>query len=229
VPGSGKTLAGLNIVHNHSMHEGDLGVFLSGNGPLVRVLTEALARDHAHSTNLSLKEARRKVSTFVQNVHRFIDHYYSAGTEVPPDKVVIFDEAQRAWDARQSLRKFRRPHSESELMLEIMDRHPDWAVIVALIGNGQEINSGEAGLSEWGRTLLNGYRHWKVMVSPELHLQNDETSDGLFSEPSTGLSVNTIPDLHLKVSLRSYRAEALSQFVDHLLSLHSERAQGVMS
>jgi len=73
VPGAGKTLAGLNIVHNNSLHEGELGVFLSGNGPLVRVLTEALARDHQARTQSAAKASRREVSAFIQNVHRFVE------------------------------------------------------------------------------------------------------------------------------------------------------------
>ncbi len=150
VPGSGKTLAGLNIVHSKELHAGRLGVFLSGNGPLVKVLCEALARDHAARTARSIHESRREVATFIQNVHRFIDAHFAA-SDPPPDTIVVFDEAQRAWNREQSLRKFKRDRSEPEIMLEIMNRHAGCAVIVALVGTGQEINTGEAGLGEWGR------------------------------------------------------------------------------
>src|SRR5205807_2287561 len=156
VPGSGKTLAGLNIVHNRELHEGSLGVFLSGNGPLVNVLSEALARDHSDRTARSIVESRRQVSTFIQNVHRFIDAHFTSSAP-PFDRVVIFDEAQRAWNREQSLRKFKRDRSEPGIMLDIMDRHPGWAVIVALVGSGQEINTGEAGLAEWGRALVDRF------------------------------------------------------------------------
>jgi hypothetical protein len=111
-----------------------------------------LARDDSQRSGRSIAASRREVSTFVQNVHRFIDAHFSA-SKPPPDRVVIFDEAQRAWNREQSQRKFKRNKSEPEIMLEIMDRHPDWAFIVALVGSGQEINTGEAGLGEWGRAL----------------------------------------------------------------------------
>jgi broad-specificity NMP kinase len=165
VPGSGKTLAGLNIIHNRDLHEGSLGVFLSGNGPLVKVLSEALARDHSERTGQSIAESRRRVSTFIQNVHRFIDAHFTSSIP-PPDRVVVFDEAQRAWNREQSQRKFKRDRSEPEIMLDIMDRHEGWAVIVALVGGGQEINTGEAGLGEWGRALADRFQHWTVLVSP---------------------------------------------------------------
>src|SRR5262249_18513101 len=133
------------------------GVFLSGNGPLVRVLTEALARDHQARTQSAAKASRREVSAFIQNVHRFVETYFEQSEKVPVDRVIVFDEAQRAWNAEQSMRKFNRPLSEPEILLGIMDRHTDWSVMVALVGVGQEINSGEAGLGEWGRTLINKY------------------------------------------------------------------------
>jgi hypothetical protein len=108
VPGAGKTLAGLNIVHNHSVHGRNVGVFLSGNGPLVKVLTEALARDHRSRTEESLAESRRHVTAFIQNVHRFVEEYFAHPQKVPVDHVIVFDEAQRAWNAEQSQRKFKR-------------------------------------------------------------------------------------------------------------------------
>jgi len=227
VPGAGKTLAGLNIVHSRELHEGSLGVLLSGNGPLVRVLSEALARDDSRRTGQTISEARRRVSTFVQNVHRFIDAHYTSSL-APPDRVVVFDEAQRAWNAEQSRRKFKRDGSEPEIMLDIMDRHEGWAVIVALVGSGQEINTGEAGLGEWGRALANRFRHWSVLISP--HLIGEHTSEeGLFRVPPDGLDIVEDSNLHLEVSLRSYKAEAVSEFVSHLLSMQVDRAREALS
>lgn len=227
VPGAGKTLAGLNIVHNRELHEGALGVFLSGNGPLVRVLSEALARDDSQRSGRSIAVSRREVSTFVQNVHRFIDAHFSA-SKPPPDRVVIFDEAQRAWNREQSQRKFKRNKSEPEIMLEIMDRHPDWAFIVALVGSGQEINTGEAGLGEWGRAIADRFRHWSVLVSPHLVGENG-AEDGLFPVPPEGLELIPDANLHLDVSLRSYRAEAVSKFVTHLLSMEVAQARATLA
>jgi hypothetical protein len=225
VPGAGKTLAGLNIVHNARLHtDGDLGVLLSGNGPLVKVLREALARDEARRTGKSLAEARRTSATFVQNVHHFLDEY-SDCTTPPPDRVVIFDEAQRAWNAKHAFRKFKRRSSEPALMLEIMNRHEEWAVIVGLIGGGQEINTGEAGLREWGRVLEQRYPGWTILVSNEL-LEGDHSTAGdtLFPVVPPALDVLTDPALHLRVSLRSYRAEKLSEWVALVLDGRSEVA-----
>ena len=201
VPGSGKTLAGLNIAHNPNLKsEGHpLAVFLSGNGPLVRVLREALAIDYSQRGGATLTEARRRVATFIQNVHEFIAEYAEKQpSATPPDHVIIFDEAQRAWDAEQSKRKFDRDHSESALMLDIMARKPDWAVIVALVGAGQEINNGEAGLAEWGRALADRADTWSVSTSP--HVIGSD--DGLFRVPPPRLSIEMNAALHLNVSLR---------------------------
>jgi hypothetical protein len=227
VPGAGKTLAGLNIVHNHGLHDGDLGVFLSGNGPLVRVLTEALARDHRGRTGMTLKESRREVNTFISNVHRFIDEYFADKDKVPVDRVVVFDEAQRAWDAEQSTAKFRRPFSEPELMLDIMGRHDGWAVVVALVGMGQEINRGEAGLREWGRALMARKNTWMVAISPELAASCG--SHALFELLPQDLAVRTEPALHLGVSIRSFRTDAVSDFVDAVLGFEPERARELAS
>ena len=229
VPGAGKTLAGLNIVHNHDLHEGTLGVFLSGNGPLVKVLREALARDHATRTGTSKAAAARKVATFVQNVHRFIDAYYAAPDKVPPDRVVIFDEAQRAWDAQQSQRKFNRPQAEAQIMLEVMNRHKDWAVVVALIGSGQEINRGEAGLAEWGRALQGQFRHWDVVMAPQLAAGQDNDGARLFAERPANMVIHEERALHLDVNLRSYRAEALSHFVAAMLNLDTAEAKRILA
>jgi hypothetical protein len=228
VPGAGKTLAGLNIVHNRALHDEDLGVFLSGNGPLVAVLSEALARDHAIQENITKKEARRKVSTFIQNVHHFLDAYFY-DDKIPVDRVVIFDEAQRAWNAEHSKRKFQRNFSEPEMMLSIMDRHEDWSVIVALIGGGQEINSGEAGLSEWGKTLATKFSHWKILISPQLKSGHHSTGGQcLFETVPPNIAINENESLHLNVSIRSYRAEQLSNFVAHLLNLEANKAREVL-
>ena len=233
VPGSGKTLAGLNIVHNKGLQDSgkDLGIFLSGNGPLVKVLREALARDHNMRTNVKLTESRRKVSTFITNVHVFLDDYFYDKTRIPPDKLIIFDEAQRAWNAAHSYRKFKRNHSEAEMMLEIMDRHNDWAVIVALIGSGQEINSGEAGLREWGQTIEKGFQHWNVHVSPELLKTTDANfkSQVLFEHIPEKVHICTNDELHLKVSIRAYKADLLSKWVDLLLNGNCSEAGNLFS
>jgi hypothetical protein len=219
VPGSGKTLAGLNVVHNPeiSVHGESLSVFLSGNGPLVRVLAEALARDRAARDSSPKKEALRESSAFVQNVHRFLDHYVDDQPEsIPAERIVVFDEAQRAWDEAQSKKKFGRPHSEPQMMLEVMSRRPGWTAIVALVGGGQEINTGEAGLSEWGRALSKSGTQWRVYASPDALHGGDTTVGQRLFEDGVPRVVDAVesPSLHLDVSIRSYRAQLVAAWAD---------------
>lgn len=226
VPGAGKTLAGLNIVHNTDNNSGK-GVFLSGNGPLVKVLTEALARDHSKRTNAPLTQSRREIA-FVQNVHQFLDFYHN-NNQTPQDKIILFDEAQRAWNAEHSKRKFDRDFSEAEMLFQIMSRNEGWAVIVALIGSGQEINTGEAGLAEWGKTINEKFPNWKIYISPEL---KDGTSNianyKLFETVPANLLITELPELHLKVSIRSYKAEKLSEWVVALLEDEALKAKDLL-
>jgi hypothetical protein len=221
VPGSGKTLAGLNVVHNKELRgEGrSAGVFLTGNGPLVRIVSEALVRDHARREGMSRREARHKISTFIQNVHEFFKfHYDKQPNDPPPDHVVIFDEAQRAWDLKKELQKWHRQISEPEMMLQIMDRH-EWAVVIALVGGGQEIHDGEAGLAEWGRAISQSYRHWGVLTSPEAVQGGESVAGSLLFENGVPENVEVRVDevLHLPVSIRSYRAEHVAAWVNAIL------------
>jgi broad-specificity NMP kinase len=161
VPGAGKTLVGLNIANErHNFDKNEHAVFLSGNKPLVNVLQEALARDESKRKGITKAEALAKAKAFIQIIHHFRDDAISTD-EAPIEKVAIFDEAQRAW-TKEQLEKFMtqkkgKPNfnmSEPEFLIRVMDRHTDWAVIICLIGGGQEINTGEAGLSEWFKTTL---------------------------------------------------------------------------
>ncbi|WP_154123987.1 DUF2075 domain-containing protein [Grimontia hollisae] len=232
VPGAGKTLVGLNIANTHSNpKENEYSVFLSGNGPLVTVLQEALAIDKSSRQNITKAEARRETSQFIQNIHRFRDDALDGST--PPEKVAIFDEAQRAWDAVQASafmqRKRNQPNfnkSEPEFLIEVMDRHKDWAVIVALIGGGQEINTGEAGLAGWLDALEKGFPHWKVYCSEQL-LTGEYVSDGV--DELRLSKVRQLSSLHLATSMRSFRAEKLSSFVHHVIAGESEKAQALAS
>jgi hypothetical protein len=143
---------------------------------------------------------------------------------------VVFDEAQRAWNREQSHRKFKRDCSEPEIMLETMSRHTGWAVIVALIGSGQEINTGEAGLGEWGRALADNFRHWSVLISPHA-VKSDPKGIGnaLFETLPDETNILEDPALHLDVSLRSYKAQAVSEFVSYLLSQQIENARSTLA
>jgi hypothetical protein len=231
VPGSGKTLAGLNFATKRSEeHHDEHAVFLSGNGPLVTVLREALARDEAGRHSVSKKAADRKVRSFIQNIHHFRDDHLG-NTAVPTEKVVIFDEAQRAWTRSQTSSFMRRKRgqidfdmSEPEFLISVMDRHRDWCAIVCLVGEGQEINTGEAGISEWIAALQMRYQQWEVYVSPRI----TEREFGTDSQASALLKserAHTDEHLHLAVSMRSFRAEALSTFVGRVIDGDSAAAE----
>lgn len=223
VPGSGKTLAGLNIATRRSQeHTEEHAVFLSGNGPLVNVLREALARDKRVRKAVSLKEARREVSAFIQNIHHFRDEYVG-NDRVPVEKVVVFDEAQRAWTQAQASYFMQRKRgqanfnmSEPEFLISVMDRHDDWCTIVCLIGGGQEINTGEAGISEWMNALESHFPEWDVYVSPRIISPEYGTKSDV-EKFLTSSRVKQADELHLSISMRSFRAEALSQFIGYVL------------
>jgi hypothetical protein len=231
VPGAGKTLAGLNVVHNPALRQEGRqpAVFLSGNGPLVKIVSAAIARDFKRRTQAD--GAERTANTFIQNVHGFVRHAMEKPDRPPTEHVVIFDEAQRAWDAAQNAKKTGQEVSEPETMLSIMDRHTDWAVLVALVGGGQEIHNGEAGLAEWGRTLRDKFPRWRVAVSPNA-LTGDTSVAGhrLFENGDNGaLSILPEPSLHLDVCLRSFRAKKVSEWVDAVLAGNAESAASLIA
>ena len=224
VPGAGKTLAGLNIATTRAQeHSDEHAVFLSGNGPLVAVLREALARDESARDLTSKTAAHRKVASFVQNIHHFRDEAIRDGRP-PYERVVVFDEAQRAWTRDQATKFMQTKRSvnefnmsEPEFLISVMDRHEDWCVIICLVGGGQEINTGEAGLSEWLSALSARFSHWDVYISNRL-ADPDYIRDKVTAELLKSMSVHERPQLHLSVSLRSFRAEALSSFINHIIA-----------
>lgn len=257
VPGAGKTLVGLNIAvqqfHQNEEDPHSLAVYLSGNQPLVDVLSEALARDKKKQeelknpkTHYTLSEARRNVKSCIQIVH----HYRNASLEklkkpikngileIDPLKVqkhpndgysevehvAIFDEAQRAWTKQQLANWLKRkkgisdfPMSEPEFLIWSLDLREDWAVIICLVGGGQEINTGEAGIAEWLRAISSNFPNWNVFISDQLRGKE-------YAEGELDTLIQSIPhvqkkeNLHLSVSMRSFRAEQLSDFVHALLS-----------
>jgi DUF2075 family protein len=236
VPGSGKTLAGLNVVHQTDQIEGRKSgdvVYLSGNTPLVTVLREALTEDeHARlkreKTTIKKSDIRSRVRTRIQHIMGFLEEYLKTSPTKPPhERAIIFDEAQRAWDAKFGKQKFNRSASEPALLLEIMGRHDGWSVIVGLIGGGQEINTGENGMAEWGNALRSLSKEkkaeWTIFgpkgmgkgINATAHLGLGDISDFKIHESGS---------LTLDVPLRSFRSPRLNDWVSAVLDHDSNLA-----
>ena len=266
VPGAGKTLVGLDVAIKQTYQDGEKSedsgaVYLSGNGPLVAVLTEALAQDNQKKCRekgekKNLSDSRREVSEFIQIIHRYRDNMLAkiknpvenGVLEIDPKKAVelgksgygevehvaIFDEAQRTWTHDRLASYLKRggtygnklkvpnfPVSEAAFLIWSLDQRKDWAVIVCLVGGGQEINTGEAGISEWIDALNNKFPHWNIYISNKLI--EPEYAEGHVNELlKNNTNVTYSDSLHLSVSMRSFRAETLSNFVHSLLSFGSD-------
>lgn len=240
VPGAGKTLVGLNVAtRRRDAGQPTHAVFLSGNGPLVAVLREALTRDEYQRRKERGEKVRKgrvgeSVKAFIQNVHHFRDDgLIDAGP--PVEHVVIFDEAQRAWNRRQTesfmRRKKNRPRfdqSEPEFLISCMDRHTDWAVIICLVGGGQEINTGEAGIGAWLEAVNNRFGHWCMFISSRL-MDSEYAAGGALETARKGRATCCEDSLHLAVSMRSFRAENVSAFVKALLDGEKLKAREAFS
>ncbi|MFB3895637.1 MAG: DUF2075 domain-containing protein [bacterium] len=241
VPGAGKTLVGLNIATKHIDKNTDLySVFLSGNGPLVAILREALTRDkvrfekeHGHKIKKGL--VMSDVKAFIQNVHNFRDECLIDTIKPPIEHVALFDEAQRAWHLQQTakfmLSKKGIPNfnqSEPEFLISCLNRHPDWAVIVCLVGGGQEINTGEAGISEWIASLNRSFPDWYIYISPQL-TDSEFAAEKVLKEINTRQNVVYDERLHLGVSMRSFRAENVSLLIKQILDLNIDAARNTLT
>jgi hypothetical protein len=236
VPGAGKTLVGLNVAtrHRRDLKQPTHAVFLSGNGPLVAVLREALTRDEVARRKSKGEKVRKatvgeSVKAFIQNVHHFRDDALIE-TGPPIEHVVIFDEAQRAWNLRQTAsfmqRKKNRPGfamSEPEFLISRMDRHQDWAVIICLVGGGQEINTGEAGIEAWLEAADSKFPHWHTYISSKL-VDSEYAAGEALSRIRRRHDLHLEDCLHLAVSMRSFRAENMSAFVKALLDCQKTEA-----
>ena len=198
------------------------------------------------------EEAKSKVKAFIQMIHHYRDLYLEGTTiengrivpmpdyfqshsdkaYVPSEHVAIFDEAQRAW-TQEELGRFMRekkgikdfPYSEPEYLISCMDRQPDWGVVVCLVGNGQSINKGEAGLKEWIESIYRSYKDWDVYISEYLMRSGDVTKEQMDLVRS---QIKSREELHLKMSMRSFRSEKVSIFVNQLLALQKEDAASTL-
>ena len=237
VPGAGKTLAGLNLANKtHDFNEEVHAVFLSGNGPLVQVLQEALARNNIENPHESITKSKalQKAKAFIQNIHHFRDEALN-GNVPPNEKIVVFDEAQRAWNKNRTISFVQRKKgisnfdmSEPEFLIKTMDRHQEWAVIICLIGGGQEINTGEAGLPEWFRAIREKHCDWNVYLSKEI-TDSEYTGSQKLDDILQGINYETKSDLHLKTSIRSFRSENVSKLVKQILDCEKESAKKTLS
>lgn len=239
VPGAGKTLVGLNIaIQRSDAKKGEHAIFLSGNYPLVAVLQEALARDKVAQTqnvnnHITKKDALRSTSAFIQIIHKYRDSFVG-NRNIPPERVAIFDEAQRAW-TKEQISKFMLAkkgitdfdYSEPEFLISTMDRHKGWAVIICLVGGGQEINTGEAGLPEWFDSLRREFLDWDVYIT---HHLNDEEyrRSNTWEDMIVGLNVYEVEKLHLSTSVRSFRTPDLASFVKAILDVDTKNAKDLL-
>ncbi|MFG0260381.1 MAG: DNA/RNA helicase domain-containing protein, partial [Phycisphaerales bacterium JB041] len=242
VPGSGKTLAGLQVVHRAAdpdlEAQGDI-VYLSGNTPLVTVLREALARDEYNrrktaGTHVRMADVRNAMRARIQHIIDFLRQYLTCPGEEPPhEHAIVFDEAQRAWDARHGAQKFGRTASEPALLLEIMSRHTDWSALVGLIGGGQEINTGENGIAEWGdalRALPEDERARWTVYGPSSVIDGDRSTAFLgLGELPQDLRVVHDDALRLEVPLRTFRTPKLAEWVEAVLRGNGVAARDLAS
>lgn len=248
IPGAGKTLVGLNLTAKSRGAYNDTGsVFLSGNGPLVEVLQEALARDKYDASRknpankrIRKEDARRKTNAFIQPVRRFIVDTLNL-ERAPHEKIVIFDEAQRAWDVAAMDRfmakkkEDRYGMSQPEYIISAMDRHADWAVLVCLVGGGQEINHNEAGLTEWFDSIRRSYSGWDVYVSSGINGEEylgshyDNNRHQIENMLGNSMRLRYKDGLHLDTSIRSFRSGRVSEFVRLLLDCDGKRASSILA
>lgn len=239
VPGAGKTLAGLNIANLRSNYdEEEHAVFLSGNGPLVDVLREALARDKVKTAKeenetMTKSLASSQVKSFIQNIHHFRDASIK-DEKAPVEKVTIFDEAQRAWTQEQASKFMKRnkgildfDKSEPEFLIEVMDRHKDWCTVICLIGGGQEINTGEAGLEEWIRPFSDKFDDWNIYYSSKIIEDTNYIKDQSALIILKDRKATKKDELHLSVSLRSFRSAQLSNFIQEIINNDISEAKAI--
>ncbi len=233
VPGSGKTLAGLTAMQDARAIELGAGAsaFMSGNVPLVKVLREALVRDEVQRGR-TRDQAKRQTELLIQNVHRFVEEYGVRRLDaIPPDHVIAFDEAQRAWDAAKVSDRYEGiTLSEPGLVLNIMSRPAEWSVVVALVGGGQEIHHGEAGLEEWGRAIQQSATQWEIVVSPDvIHGGTSVAGHRLFDDPQNHPShLQADASMHLSVSVRSPKAQRIAEWVNAVIALDAAAARDAL-
>lgn len=226
VPGAGKTLVGLDVVAKSlDKDESELSVYLSGNGPLVDVLREAL-KISSKSENLTSKQTEASINALIQSSFGFKRD--NASTDKPTaENILIFDETQRVWNKDKMSRKHKDEEmnvSEPHLLVDIMNRHEKWAVIVCLVGLGQDIYDGEVGINEWFRTCIEDFPDWEMFYSSKIFTQIEDKN--IDKEAIINCSrCHQKKHLHLDTSIRSFRSNNQSKFIDNLLNNEPEKAK----
>jgi hypothetical protein len=220
-PGSGKTLIGLRIAHDRKIQEllsEEMGtpLYLTGNAPLVEVLTESLARDEVRRLGSTKKKSHSNASAKVRLIHGITEK--NVGIE---SNIVVFDEGQRVWTETHMRfkKKNEKVGSEAEEVLTYLERLP-WAIAVVLLGEGQEINTGEAGLTTWLEAIVNRNLTNKVswkLSGPRIPLEFLQQRE-VFSQSS---------HLHLQSNERTDNAANISQWTEFFLNGEFERAKNI--
>lgn len=231
VPGAGKTLVGLDTVaKNLKRGKSSLSVYLSGNGPLVDVLREALKRSEKSKKQYT-RETSAAIDALIQSSYAF-KRDNAAHNQPTPENIMIFDEAQRVWDQSKMSSKHKNDPlmsvSEPHLLYSIMDRHQDWAVMICLVGLGQDIYDGEVGINEWFRCGVQDFPQWEMYYSPAIFNQIEDLNIDKEMIKSCR-RCHPINELHLKTSIRSFRADKQCQFVDNLLNNDPESTKKIYS
>lgn len=242
VPGAGKTLVGLDLAgktKNDKSGELPEAVFFSGNGPLINVLTEALGRDAFKNNPEKYPNKNRAVNdvkTFIQDLHAFKQDIISTKKKTIYENVLIFDEAQRVWDESQLKKWLLKKEadisylglSEADLLLRVFDEK-DWGVIVALVGLGQDIHTGENGLSVWFKSLLEKHKEWEIRLSKEIF---EQSADNITKYKDSLMNCSRTKEcsgLYLKTSIRTPRARNLSDFTEALLNNNPDKAKQALN
>lgn len=229
VPGAGKTLVGLDVVAKN-LHKGkdNLSVYLSGNSPLVEVLREALKKSVKEKKQLN-RNTEAAINALIQSSFAFKKD--NARTSNPTvEKIMIFDEAQRVWDEQKMTSKHKNDPdmsvSEPKLFYQIMDRHQDWTAMICLVGLGQDIYDGEVGINEWFRCGIEEFKNWELFYSSSIFQQSEDKNVDKEMILNCPRCHELLP-LHLKTSIRSFRADKQCQFVDNLLDNKPEETRRI--
>lgn len=206
VPGAGKTFLGLNFVYDKNEASNNVNtVYLSGNGPLIKVLTDAL-----------------KSRVFVKDLHREMDEFFKIGNREFNKNIVVFDEGQRIWDEERISSRYKiNGKTEADMMIEMVDENTEWSLLIVLVGEGQEINKGENdGINHWNKAISKSKNKWKVVCPQKLEENFSEESLDKYKYRYL---------LDLTVSLRTHLAGGVSTFINNIITEDFKAARNLVT